>query len=224
MKTTSSTHPIKISPSLLSADPMKMGEELLDIEKAGADLHHVDVMDGHFVPNLTYGPPMVKALKGFCKIPLDVHIMVSNPDKVALDYVKAGADILTFHIEAANDPIEICKDIRKNGAKAGISLNPDTPLSALENVLEHVDQVLIMSVFPGFGGQKYIPSSTKKIADLAKMLKAKGLSNKVVIEIDGGITKENISEVIHAGATMIVAGSYIYQAKDRKTAVNSLRQ
>ena len=213
---------VRIAPSLLSADPLKLGEELQDIEKAGADLHHVDVMDGHFVPNLTYGPPLVKSLKKFCQLPLNVHIMVSNPDKVALDYVKAGADILTFHVEASQDPIALCNNIRAAGAQVGIALNPDTPLTKIEKYLPYVDQILVMSVFPGFGGQEFIKESTDKISKLSQMLKAKKL-DKVIIEVDGGIHNKNIKEVVSAGATMIVAGSYIYKSPDRAAAIKSLR-
>lgn len=212
-----------ISPSLLAADPMRFGEELASVEAAGADWHHVDVMDGHFVPNLSYGIPLVEAMKKHVKIPLDVHIMVSNPDQVAADYVKAGADILVFHMEATIHPHRTIQVIKSLGAKAGISLNPGTPTSTISSLIDELDLVLVMTVNPGFGGQKFIHSGVKKVAELKSMIENAGRAGSVHIEVDGGINQQTGKAVRDAGATALVAGTYIYGAADRKAAVASLR-
>ncbi len=217
------SHKVAISPSMLSADPLHLAKELADVEAAGADFHHVDVMDGHFVNNLTYGPPMVQAIKKVSKIPLDVHIMVSNPDEVALEYVRAGADILIFHVEAARHSHRLIQAIRTEGAKAGIALNPGTPLSAVESLIPFVDVILVMSVNPGFGGQSFIPQSVDRIKTLAEMIKKQGRQGDVVIQVDGGIDEKNVAQVVQAGARMIVAGSFIYGAKDRRAQIEKLR-
>ncbi len=213
-----------VAPSLLSADPLRFGEELANIEQAGADWHHVDVMDGHFVPNLTFGIPLVQALKKQTKIPLDVHIMVSNPDTVALDYVKAGADILVFHAEASTHPHRLLQAIRAAGAKAGLALNPGTPIEAALPLLDDADLFLIMSVNPGFGGQKFIPSTVERVAKLRQALVARGLDKKVQIEVDGGINAETGAEVVKAGANVLVAGTFVYGAADRSAAIRKLKQ
>jgi ribulose-phosphate 3-epimerase len=215
---------IIVSPSLLSADPMRFGEELASVEAAGADWHHVDVMDGHFVPNLTYGLPFVEALKKNSKIPLDVHIMITNPDQVAGDYVSAGADILVFHIEASTHPHRTVQKIKSSGAKAGIALNPGTPTSAVSQLISDVDLFLVMTVNPGFGGQKFIHNAVDKISELKAMLAKAGRTGAVEIEVDGGVNHETVGKVRAAGATALVAGTYVYGAKDRAAAIASLRK
>lgn len=210
-----------IAPSLLAADPLRFAEELKSVEAAGADWHHVDVMDGHFVPNLTYGIPFVKALKGFASIPLDVHIMVSNPDLVALDYVKAGADYLVFPVESATHPHRLIQSIQDAGAKAGLAINPGTPLAQIEELLPFVDLVNVMTVNPGFGGQSFIPQVVDKIRRLKQVLL--DIGSAALIQVDGGINKETSKEVVAAGAQVLVAGTYIYGAEDRRSALMSLR-
>lgn len=214
---------VLVAPSLLSADPMKFGVELQAIEKAGADWHHVDVMDGHFVPNLTYGIPFVSALKRTTKIPLDVHIMITNPDQTALDYVKAGADILVFHVEASRHPHRLIQAIKAGGAKAGVAVNPGTPIESVFALLQDVDLVLVMSVNPGFGGQKFIPQTVQKVKTLAAELKQLGREDAVTIEVDGGINAETGAQVVKAGATALVAGTFVYGAADRAVAIKALR-
>ncbi len=214
---------VLVSPSLLSADPLRFGEELASIEKAGADWHHVDVMDGHFVPNLTYGIPFVAALKKKTKIPLDVHIMITNPDQTGLDYVKAGADILVFHVEASRHPHRLIQVIKAEGAKAGVAVNPGTPVEAVFALLQEVDLVLVMSVNPGFGGQKFIQQTIQKVQTLAAELKTLGRDGHVTIEVDGGITAETGAQVVKAGARALVAGTFVYGAPDRAAAIKALR-
>ena len=203
---------IKIAPSILSADFWKLGEEIRKVEEAGADLLHIDVMDGRFVPNISMGIPLVKSLKGKTSLPLDVHLMIIEPEKFVDAFIDAGADILTFHVEATPHANRIIQMIKSKGIKAGVVLNPTTPLSSLEYILEDVDMVLLMSVNPGFGGQKFLPFVLKKIADLREMIEKRGL--KVEIEVDGGIGPTNIKPVVKAGASIIVAGSSIFGAAD----------
>lgn len=212
-----------IAPSILSADPMNFREELASIEKAGADWHHVDVMDGHFVPNLTFGPSLIRAIKKESKLPLDVHIMVSNPDAVALEYVSAGADVLVFHIEAVTHGHRLCAAIRAAGASPGVALNPGTSVSAIAGLLPYVDLVLVMSVNPGFGGQSFIPEAVKRVTEVKSLLIAAGLQDRVRIEVDGGINSETAKQVVAAGASVLVAGSFVYGHKSRKDAIASLR-
>lgn len=212
-----------VAPSLLSADPLRFGEELRTVETGGADWHHVDVMDGHFVPNLTYGLPFVSALKKTCKIPLDVHIMISNPDDMALEYVKAGADILVFHVEAARHSHRLAQAIRAAGARPGIALNPGTPAEMAFPMLDEVDVVMLMSVNPGFGGQSFIKSTVDKVATVHKELVRRGLDKKVIIEVDGGINAATGALVVAAGARALVAGSYVYGAKDRSEPIRTLK-
>jgi ribulose-phosphate 3-epimerase len=215
---------IIVSPSLLAADPMRFGQEAASVEAAGADWHHVDVMDGHFVPNLTYGLPFIEALKKTSKIPLDVHIMISNPDQVAGDYVSAGADILVFHIEASTHPHRTIQKIKSSGAKAGIALNPGTPTSAVSQLIADADLFLVMTVNPGFGGQKFIHGAVDKISELKAMVAKAGRSGEVDIEVDGGVNHETVGKIRAAGATALVAGTYVYGAKDRAAAIASLRK
>ncbi|MDR3564840.1 MAG: ribulose-phosphate 3-epimerase [Negativicutes bacterium] len=212
---------IKIAPSILSADFAKLGEEILRVEKAGADLIHIDVMDGHFVPNLTFGPPVIAAVRKVTKLPFDVHLMIDNPQEMLGAFIDAGADLITVHAETAPHLHRLLQAIRQRGVKAGVSLNPSTPLAAVEEVLADVDMVLIMSVNPGFGGQKFIPGSVDKIRRLRQMIEARNLS--VDIEVDGGIIPATARQVAAAGANILVAGSAIYGASDLSVAIRELR-
>jgi ribulose-phosphate 3-epimerase len=212
---------IKIAPSLLAADPLCYGSEVQSVEYAGADLHHVDVMDGHFVPNLSFGLPIVRALKKLANIPLDVHIMVSNPDAVALDYVEAGADYLVFPIESSIHPHRLIHAIKAKGAKAGVAVNPGTSLTLLEPLLEDLDLVNVMSVNPGFGGQSFIPAAVDRVARLKRMIESIG--SGALIEVDGGVNAQTAKPLKNAGVDVLVAGTYVYGARDRKSAIASLR-
>ncbi|MFA6308657.1 MAG: ribulose-phosphate 3-epimerase [Clostridia bacterium] len=213
---------IKIAPSILAADFSKLGEEIVKIEKAGADLVHIDVMDGHFVPNISIGPPVVASLKAITKLPLDVHLMISDPDKYIEVFAACGSDIITVHAEACNHLNRTIQKIKQLGKKAGVSLNPASSLSMLDFILEEVDMVLLMSVNPGFGGQTYIKSVTKKIKELREKLNNKGLNTD--IEVDGGIDLSNIYKITQAGANVIVAGSTIYKADDVSLIIRQLRE
>lgn len=215
---------VLIAPSLLAADPLRFGEEIADVENAGADWHHVDVMDGHFVPNLTYGLPFVRALKAKARIPLDVHIMVSNPDLVAVDYVKAGADILVFPIESSIHPHRLIQAIHEAGGKAGVAVNPGTSIEMILPLIDDLDLINMMSVNPGFGGQTFIKQTIERIDMLAHALRRRGRFEQVTIEVDGGINDETGAAVARAGATALVAGTHIYGAKDRAVAIRKLRQ
>ena len=199
---------IKIAPSILSADFSCLGDAVEQAEAAGADYIHVDVMDGHFVPNLTIGPPVVKALRKVTKLPLDVHLMIEAPERFLDDFASAGADILTVHVETSPHLQRTVERIKELGVKAGVTLNPATPLVSLEEILSYVDQVLIMSVSPGFGGQSYIPTSTDKIRRLRAMLAAAGA--QAAVEVDGGIDVETAPEAVRAGARVLVAGTAIF--------------
>ncbi|WP_408889180.1 ribulose-phosphate 3-epimerase [Myxococcus faecalis] len=216
-----SRRPVRISPSLLSSDFGRLAEEVRDIEAAGADWIHVDVMDGRFVPNLTIGPVVVEAIKRAATKPLDVHLMIVEPEKYVEAFAKAGADVLTVHVEASPHLHRTLQQIRHAGAKPAVVLNPSTPLSAIEEVLGDVEMVLLMSVNPGFGGQGFIESTVDKVRRLRAMLDARGLSTD--IEVDGGINAETAKKVVEAGATVLVAGSYVFGAKDRAAAIRSLR-
>jgi len=200
---------VKLAPSILSADFASLLKDVKAIENAGADYLHVDVMDGHFVPNISFGAPVLKALKGKTNLFVDVHLMIENPDQYIEDFVDAGADLINVHIEACRHIHRTLQLIKSYGVKTGITLNPGTPLSAIEAILPEVDMVLIMSVNPGFGGQSYIESSTEKIKTLKKMIKDKDLN--VLIEVDGGIKLTNVKQVVEAGADVIVAGSAVFK-------------
>ena len=200
---------IQISPSILSADFSQLGNEIKRLEEGGADMIHVDVMDGHFVPNLTIGPPVIKALRKYTKLPFDVHLMISPVHKYIEQYAKAGANIITIHPEATNNLKESIDLIKKLNVKVGVSLNPDTKIDVIENILDQVDLVLVMSVYPGFGGQKFIPDVVRKIENLGKLKKDKNLNFD--IEVDGGINFENNKIVIKAGANILVSGTTIFK-------------
>ncbi|WP_434383455.1 ribulose-phosphate 3-epimerase [Melittangium boletus] len=215
------TRRVLVSPSLLSSDFGRLAEEVRAVEAAGADWVHVDVMDGRFVPNITLGPVVVEAIKKAATRPLDVHLMIVEPEKYVDAFVKAGADILTVHAEACTHLHRVIQQIRHAGARPSVVLNPATPLSALEEVLGDVDMVLLMSVNPGFGGQGFIPQTVDKVRRLRAMLDARGL--KTEIEVDGGINAETSKKVVEAGASVLVAGSYVFGAKDYAAAIRSLR-
>ena len=200
---------IKISPSILSADFSELGKEIKKLEEGGADLIHVDVMDGHFVPNLTIGPPIIKTLRKYTKLPFDVHLMISPVHKYIKNFADAGSDIITIHPEATEDLKESISLIKELNKKVGISLNPNTEINVIESQLNNIDLVLIMSVFPGFGGQKFIPETIKKIKDL-KEIKDKN-NYSFDIEVDGGINFSNSKEVINAGANILVSGTTIFK-------------
>ena len=203
---------IKISPSILAADFSNLGLEIKKLKKAGADLIHVDVMDGHFVPNLTIGPPIIKSLRKYTKIPFDVHLMISPVHKYIKSYADAGADIITIHPEATNNLKKSVKLIKKLKKKVGVSLNPNTSLNKLSNILNDIDLVLIMSVNPGFGGQKFIKKVLKKIKTLKKIINKKKL--KIQIEVDGGINFNNSKSIIDAGADILVSGTTIFKSNN----------
>lgn len=215
---------IKIAPSILSADFSRLGEEVARVEQAGAEVLHIDVMDGHFVPNITIGPLVVKAIRPCTKLPLDVHLMIENPDLYIPEFAKSGADIITVHQEACVHLHRTLYHIKDQGVKAAVSLNPATPVSMLKHVLEDVDMVLIMSVNPGFGGQKFIPEAVHKIRELRSLLEDKGLVDKVEIQVDGGINPETARLVIEAGATCLVAGNAVFGQKDRARAIEAIKQ
>ncbi len=213
---------MKIAPSILSADFARLKDEIEAIEQGGADVLHVDVMDGHFVPNLTIGPPVLRSIRKYTDLPLDVHLMITNPDNFIEQFADSGANYLTVHIEVCRHLHRTLSEIKKFGMKAGVSLNPATPLHALEAILEEVDMVLIMSVNPGFGGQSFIPSSLPKIRDLAQILKDKSLSH-VEIEVDGGVSLANIRELAEAGVTIAVAGSAVFNAPDSAGMIQQMK-
>jgi ribulose-phosphate 3-epimerase len=214
----------KIAPSILSADFLRLGEEVKAAEEAGADVIHVDVMDGRFVPNITIGPPVVAAVKKATSLPLDVHLMIAEPEKYIEEFVKAGADYLVVHQEASLHLHRTVQHIKELGVKAGVSINPSTPVSTLEDVMEDLDLVLIMSVNPGFGGQAFIPRALDKLRLVGEMIKARGIKNPPEIEIDGGIKPDNARQAVDAGATMLVMGSAFYGSGDYKALVKKVRE
>ena len=214
---------IQISPSILSANFSQLGNEIKRLEDGGADMIHVDVMDGHFVPNLTIGPPAIKALRNHTKLPFDVHLMISPVHKYIKDYANAGADIITIHPEATDNLVNSINLIKELKKKVGVSLNPDTEIDVIINLLDQIDLVLIMSVFPGFGGQKFMPEVVKKIEELNKIKMEKDL--KYDIEVDGGINFSNSKIVLNAGANILVSGTTIFKENngDIKKNIDSLK-
>jgi ribulose-phosphate 3-epimerase len=212
---------IKIAPSILSADFSRLKEEIQAVEAAGADWLHVDVMDGHFVPNITIGPVVVEWVRKVTTIPLDVHLMITDPDKYAPEFIKAGADWVSIHPETCADPILSLKKIRALGAKASVAVNPDVPLARVESCFSDADMVLMMSVFPGFAGQAFIPEVLPKIAALRSLIDERKLA--LLIEVDGGIKTDNIDLVVRAGAEVIVSGSGIFKSPDYAATIRAMR-
>ena len=212
---------VKIAPSILAADFTRLGEEISRVEAAGADLLHVDVMDGHFVPNLTIGPPVVKAIKAVTNLPLDVHLMVERPDGLLPDFIDAGSDNLTVHVEACRHLHRTVQSIKDAGVRASVVLNPATSLHALDEILPDVHMVLLMSVNPGFGGQRFLPSTLDKIRQLRARITERLLP--VTIEVDGGVKADNAAEICAAGADVLVAGTAIFGQADYEAAIRSLR-
>lgn len=213
---------IKISPSILSADFSRLGEDVQAVDRAGADYIHIDVMDGHFVPNITIGPLVVEALRKVTSKPLDVHLMIENPDLYIADFARAGADIITVHQEAVPHLHRTVQLIKSLGKKAGVSLNPATPVETLDIILDELDLVLIMSVNPGFGGQSFIPSALDKIRALRQRITKRGLSTE--LEVDGGVKIDNIREVVAAGADVLVAGSAVFNTENYAATMTALRE
>ncbi|WP_445509839.1 ribulose-phosphate 3-epimerase [Rossellomorea marisflavi] len=212
---------MKIAPSILSADFSKLGEDIREVEAGGADYIHVDVMDGHFVPNITLGPPIVKAIRPITGLPLDVHLMISEPAKYVDAFVDAGADYITVHVEADPHIHRTIQMIKNRGVKAGVVLNPGTPAELIKPVLADLDMILLMTVNPGFGGQAFIPSVVTKIKEIREL--ADELNPSLEIEVDGGINPETIAVCAEAGADVFVAGSAIYNQSDRKKAIEDLK-
>jgi ribulose-phosphate 3-epimerase len=212
---------VRIAPSILSADFAALGEQIAAAERGGADLIHVDVMDGHFVPNLTIGPPVVQSISRVAKVPLDVHLMIEEPDRYLEAFVRAGAAMISVHVEVLPHLHRTIQAIKQLGAKAGVALNPSTPIVALEQIAGDVDHVLVMSVNPGFGGQTFIPRSESKIAAVRALLDRQG--NAAPIEVDGGIDRTNAARIVEAGATILVAGNSIFGTGDPERATRELR-
>ena len=212
---------IKLAPSILSADFSRLKDEIQAVENAGADWLHVDVMDGHFVPNITIGPVVVEWVRKVTSIPLDVHLMITDPDKYAPEFVRAGADWVSIHPETCDRPLLTLNKIRNLGAKASVAVNPDVPLASVEPCLAIADMILIMSVFPGFGGQAFIPEVLPKIHQLRRIVEERGLF--LHVEVDGGIKIDNIADVVRAGAEVIVSGSGIFKTPDYAATIREMR-
>ncbi|AMQ20111.1 ribulose-phosphate 3-epimerase [Geobacillus sp. JS12] len=213
---------IRIAPSILSADFARLAEEIRSVEEGGADWIHVDIMDGHFVPNLTFGPPVVAAIRPVTKLPLDVHLMIADPDRYIPAFAKAGADVISVHVEACVHLHRTIHFIKEQGVKAGVVLNPHTPVEMIRHVIGDVDLVLLMTVNPGFGGQAFIPAVVPKIREVARM--ASEQNKEVDIEVDGGINAGTARLCVEAGANVLVAGSAIYNERDRAAAIRTLRK
>ena len=207
-----------IAPSILSADFARLAEEVEAVQAAGADMLHLDIMDGHFVPNISFGPAVVGSIKSVAQVPLDVHLMIENPESYVQDFFSVGADILTVHVEACLHLHKVVQQIKDLGAKAGVSLNPATPVESIKHVADDLDMVLVMSVNPGFSGQKFIPHALGKIFHTRELV-----GERVDIQVDGGITPENSKKAIEAGANILVAGSSVFSASDYAEAIKALR-
>jgi len=203
---------VKLAPSILSADFARLGEQVAEVTKAGADYIHIDVMDGHFVPNITIGAIVVASLRGWTHLPLDVHLMIEQPDRYISQFATSGANIITAHVEACPHLHRTIHSIKELGVKAGLALNPATPLSSIEEIIPHLDLILIMSVNPGFGGQVFIPESLEKISRLHRMLDDKRLA--IELEVDGGITIDNAPSIVEAGANVLAVGNSVFKAKE----------
>jgi len=213
------TRPLLLAPSILAADFARLGEEVRAIDEAGADYIHIDVMDGHFVPNISFGTPIMDSIRGVTKKPFDVHLMIAPVDPYLESFARAGADIITVHAEAGPHLDRSLQAIRAMGKKAGVSLNPATPASVLKHVLDRLDLILVMSVNPGFGGQSFIPAMLEKISEVRDMVGGRNID----IEVDGGITRHNAGEVVRAGANVLVAGSAIFKTKDYAAEIRAIR-
>ncbi len=213
---------MKIAPSILSADFSRLRDEIQAVEKAGADWLHVDIMDGHYVPNITIGPVVVESVRKVTRMPLDVHLMITDPDKYAPEFIKAGADWISVHPDTCKDPVKSLERIRELGAKASIAVNPDVPLEKVEAYLAHIDMILMMTVFPGFAGQAFIEDVLPKIEKVRKMITERKLP--ILIEADGGIKTDNIVRVVRAGAEVIVSGSGIFKTPDYAETIRKMRQ
>jgi ribulose-phosphate 3-epimerase len=213
---------MKIAPSILSADFSRLRDEIQAVEKAGADWVHVDIMDGHYVPNITIGPVVVESVRKVTRMPLDVHLMITDPDKYAPEFIKAGADWISVHPDTCKDPMKSLDKIRALGAKASIAVNPDVPLEKVEAYLAHLDMILMMTVFPGFAGQAFIEDVLPKIEKVRKMITERKLP--ILIEADGGIKADNIGRVVQAGAEVIVSGSGVFKTPDYAETIRKMRQ
>jgi ribulose-phosphate 3-epimerase len=214
---------IKLAPSILSADFARLGEQIDEVVRAGADYIHVDVMDGHFVPNITIGAPVVASIRRVTALPLDVHLMIEHPERYVSQFAQAGADIITVHVEASPHLRATIRSIKELGARVGVSINPPTPIGTVEEFLSHVDLVLVMSVNPGFGGQCFIPETLPRIASIRKLLDDRALCAE--LEVDGGINADNAQDIVEAGADVLVAGNSIFKAREGiSEAMQRLRQ
>ena len=213
------TRPLLISPSILAADFARLGEEVRAIDAAGADYIHIDVMDGHFVPNISFGTPIMEGVRGLTKKPFDVHLMIAPVDPYLESFARAGADIITVHAEAGPHLDRTLQAIRAMGKKAGVSLNPATPASVLKHVMDRLDLILVMSVNPGFGGQSFIPAMLEKISEIRDMVDGRNID----IEVDGGVTRHNAGDIVRAGANVLVAGSAIFKTKDYAAEIRAIR-
>jgi len=212
----------KIAPSILSADFSKLGEEIVAVEKAGSDMIHIDVMDGHFVPNITMGPLIVSAVRKMTKLPLDVHLMILNPDKYISDFAKAGADMISIHVETCPHLNRSIQLLVENKVKPGVALNPSTPIESLKWVMTQLKYIVLMSVNPGFGGQSFIPNTLEKISALKQEIIKQNLDTE--IQVDGGVNASNVEQIARAGCDIFVAGSAIYGKTDYENAIKSLRE